>query len=84
MKFLQTIRVEELKQILDEIPRITLEEETIDLDLAFGRVLSKDIVSKIDVPHFRKSRMDGYAVVAEDTFVADENNSVALELKPEI
>ena len=38
MKFLQTIRVEELKQILDEIPRITLEEETIDLDLAFARV----------------------------------------------
>ena len=80
MKFLKTIRVEELKQILDEIPRITLEEELIDLDLAFGRVISENIVSAIDVPHFRKSRMDGYAVVVEDTFTADENNSIALEL----
>jgi len=80
MKFLKTIRVEELKQILDEIPRITLEEETIDLDLAFGRVISKNVVSAIDVPHFRKSRMDGYAVVAEDTFTADENNIISLEL----
>ena len=80
MKFLKTIRVEELKQILDEIPRITLGEETIDLDLAFGRILSEDIISAIDVPHFRKSRMDGYAVVAEDTFTADENNSIPLEL----
>ena len=80
MKFLKTIRVEELKQILDEIPKITLEEELIDLDLAFGRVISENVVSSIDVPHFRKSRMDGYAVVAEDTFTADENNSIALEL----
>jgi molybdenum cofactor synthesis domain-containing protein len=80
MKFLKTIRVEELKQILEEIPRIRLEEEIIDLDLAYGRVTSVDIISSIDVPHFRKSRMDGYAVVAEDTFTAGENNSVSLEL----
>ena len=80
MKFLKTIRVEELKQILYEIPRIALKEETIELDFAFGRVISEDIVSSIDVPHFRKSRMDGYAIVAEDTFNADENNTIALEL----
>ena len=80
MKFLKTIRVEELKQILDEIPKITLEEELIDLDLAFGRVISENVVSSIDVPHFRKSRMDGYAVVAEDTFTADENNNISLKL----
>jgi len=80
MKFLKTIRVEELKQILNEIPRIMLGEEMINLDLAFGRILSEDIVSAIDVPHFRKSRMDGYAVVAEDTFTADENNIIVLEL----
>jgi molybdenum cofactor synthesis domain-containing protein len=80
MKFLKTIRVEELKQILKEIPKITLNQEAIDIDLAFGRVTSEDIVSSIDVPHFRKSRMDGFAVVAEDSFTADENNSIALEL----
>ncbi|MFX1276581.1 MAG: molybdopterin molybdotransferase MoeA, partial [Promethearchaeota archaeon] len=38
----------------------------------------------INVPHFRKSRMDGYAVIAEDIFTADENNSIRLELIEQI
>ncbi|MFX1258570.1 MAG: gephyrin-like molybdotransferase Glp [Promethearchaeota archaeon] len=80
MKFLKTIGVEELKKILDSIPKINLEEETIRLDQAFNRVLSEDVISNIDVPHFRKSRMDGYAVIAEDTFTAEENNIITLQL----
>ena len=80
MKFLKTIGVDELKKILDSIPKINLEEETIVLDQAFNRVLSEDVVSNINVPHFRKSRMDGYAVIAEDTFTAEENNIIPLKL----
>jgi molybdenum cofactor synthesis domain-containing protein len=80
MKFLKTIGVDELKKILDSIPKINLDEETIVLDQAFNRVLSEDVVSNINVPHFRKSRMDGYAVIAEDTFTAEENNIIPLKL----
>ncbi|MFW9785573.1 MAG: molybdopterin molybdotransferase MoeA, partial [Candidatus Heimdallarchaeota archaeon] len=47
---------------------------------SFKRIISKDIVSRINVPHFRTSRMDGYAVIAEDTFEAEEDNLVELEL----
>ena len=79
MKFLETISVEELKSILNSISNLELEEEIINLEDCFNRVLSKDIKSNIDVPHFRKSRMDGYAVIAEDTFGAEENNSISLE-----
>ncbi|MFX1340206.1 MAG: gephyrin-like molybdotransferase Glp [Promethearchaeota archaeon] len=79
-KFLKTIRVEDLKNILDSIPKINLEVETIILDQTFNRVLSEDVVSNIDVPHFRKSRMDGYAVIAEDTFKAEEDNIIPLKL----
>ncbi len=80
MKFLQTIKVEEFKEILDSIPKIRVEEEIIPLKEAYNRVLFSDIISPIDVPHFRKSRMDGYAVIAENTFLAEEDNFIEFEL----
>lgn len=46
--------------------------ETVELPLAYGRVLAEDIYAPIDVPHFDRSTVDGYAVRAEDTFGADE------------
>ncbi len=80
MKFLKTISVDEFKNILNTIPKITTGEELIKLGDSFNRVISRDISSNIDVPHFRKSRMDGYAVIAEDTFGAEEDNFITLEL----
>ncbi|MHA1241139.1 MAG: hypothetical protein ACTSQU_10140 [Promethearchaeota archaeon] len=80
MKFLQTIKVEEFKNILESIPKIKIKEEIISLEEAYNRVLFRDIISPIDVPHFRKSRMDGYAVIAEDTFLAEEDNLIKFEL----
>lgn len=80
MKFLKAISVEELKDILDNIPPLTMEGELITLEKGFNRVISRDTESHINVPHFRKSRMDGYAVIAEDTFSADEDNLITLKL----
>lgn len=44
--------------------------ERIPLEQALYRVLAEDIISDLDVPHFRKSAMDGFAVMASDTFGA--------------
>jgi len=74
MKFLQTIKVEEFKEILEAIPKIKVNDEIIPLEDAYNRVLFRDIIGPIDVPHFRKSRMDGYAVIAE------EDNLIEFEL----
>jgi molybdenum cofactor synthesis domain-containing protein len=84
MKFLKTIGVEEFKNILESIPKLNMEEETINLEESFNRILSQEVKSNINVPHFRKSRMDGYAVIAEDTFSAEEDNVIQLELIEEI
>lgn len=46
--------------------------EVVELDAALGRVLATDIVSPVDVPSFDRSNVDGFAVVAEDTFGASE------------
>jgi molybdenum cofactor synthesis domain-containing protein len=80
MKFLQTIKVEEFLNILEAIPKVKTIEEIISLEEAYNRVLFSDIISPIDVPHFRKSRMDGYAVIAENTFLAEEDNFIEFEL----
>ena len=46
--------------------------ERVGLDEALGRVLAADVVSPVDVPSFDRSNVDGFAVVAEDTFGASE------------
>ena len=80
MKFLKAIQVEELKKLLNSIPKIVPEEEIIPLEEGFNRVVYRDIISDINVPHFRKSRMDGFAVIAEDSFGAEEDNLITLNL----
>ena len=46
--------------------------ENVPLDAALGRVLAAHVVSPVDVPSFDRSNVDGFAVVAEDTFGASE------------
>ncbi len=54
--------------------------ELVSIEEANGRVLSEEVMAPIDVPHFDRSAMDGYAVKAEDTFGASLHNPVTLEL----
>jgi putative molybdopterin biosynthesis protein len=46
--------------------------DTVPLDASLGRVLAADVISPVDVPSFDRSNVDGFAVVAEDTFGASE------------
>ena len=47
-----------------------LRSESVDVLSAGGRVLARDLVSPVDVPAFARAAMDGYAVIAEETFGA--------------
>jgi molybdopterin biosynthesis enzyme len=47
--------------------------EKVPVGEALGRVLAGPVKIEIDVPHFAKAAMDGYAVRAEDTFGASES-----------
>ncbi|MHA2281224.1 MAG: molybdopterin molybdotransferase MoeA [Promethearchaeota archaeon] len=80
MKFLKTIKVEEFKEILESVPILRKEDEKIGIEESFNRIVSRDVISRINVPHFQKSRMDGYAVIAEDTFEAEEDHLIRLGL----
>jgi len=51
---------------------------------AFSRVLAKDLVADENLPGFRRSCMDGYAVNAASTFGASESGPAWLNLKGSI
>jgi len=72
-QFLQVLdRDEAERRFRAAIQYAPLGTETIPLDAALGRVLAADVVSPVDVPSFDRSNVDGFAVVAEDTFGASE------------
>ena len=54
-----------LESILKSISSIKT-SECVDLKSAYGRILSKNIKSKINVPNYKNSAMDGYAVNVGD------------------
>jgi putative molybdopterin biosynthesis protein len=84
-QFLTVVTAEEAHRIFREAVRpAPLGEEYVRLEDALGRVVSRDIVSRIDVPFFDRSNVDGFAVRAQDTFGADEAHPVALTLTGEV
>src|SRR5262245_30541283 len=58
-----------IRLVMDEARALDRTERVPIID-ADGRVVAADIVSTVDVPPFDRAAMDGYAVVAEDTFGA--------------
>src|SRR6185295_20144010 len=58
----------------------TVGVETIRVAEAAGRVLARDLRAPMDVPHFTRSYMDGYAVRAADTATAAADAPVLLRV----
>jgi putative molybdopterin biosynthesis protein len=61
-----------------------LGEEVCPLANALGRVLSRNVISQVDVPGFDRSRMDGFAVRSADTTGATDDSPRTLLLNAEI
>jgi putative molybdopterin biosynthesis protein len=58
--------------------------EDVPLGEALHRVLARDVVAPLDVPSFDRSNVDGFAVRAEDTFGAAEDQPRTLRLNAEV
>jgi molybdopterin molybdotransferase len=54
--------------------------ESIPVARALGRVLADDLVAVVDLPHFHRANMDGYALRARDTFGASASIPAYLKL----
>jgi molybdopterin molybdotransferase len=73
------LEIDRARELVLESAR-PLEEETVTLDDALGRVLSRELRSTAPVPSFDSSAMDGYAVRSGDLDGAGEEMPVTLEL----
>jgi len=73
-----TIPLDEARALLREAAVPLDRTERIAIADASGRVVAQDIVSTVDVPPFDRAAMDGYAVIAEDTFRASADDPRSL------
>jgi molybdopterin molybdotransferase len=78
--FRDTIAVADAKALALEAAAPVERIERIPLRDAAGRVVAASAVSPIDVPPFNRAAMDGYAVVAGDTFGASRDHAKILRL----
>lgn len=78
-EFLNLMDLDEVKKIIDSLS-MERKIERINLSDAYQRVLAEDVHALIDLPPFNRASMDGYAVQAQDTFGASEDNPIILNL----
>ncbi len=78
--------VASLDEVFAVLDRIDVKPPIVEVSVwrALSRVLAEDFRSPLDVPHFNRAAMDGYAVIAKDTFGAEEENPVTLKLMGEV
>ncbi|UZW13782.1 molybdopterin molybdotransferase MoeA [Clostridium pasteurianum] len=84
MNFYNVVSVEEAKNIINCNFKLILKTELIDIKECNGRVLSKDITSPLNIPGFKRSMVDGYAVRFRDLQGASESMPSLLDLKGEV
>ena len=79
--FKEATKIEEARRIFYEaLPATSLPSESVPIHRSLNRILAEDVRAETSVPSFAKSAMDGYAVVAEDTFGTSPTNPSLLKL----
>ena len=72
-RYLRKTPLEEARELfLNRVDGTRLEDETVDVGQALGRITSEPVFARISSPHYHGSAMDGICVRAEDTFGATE------------
>lgn len=73
MKFFQVKSVEDTFSLIEEMIAPLTETRVLPLHEALHAIMAEDIYVRENVPGFRRSTVDGYAVKAQDTFGSSEN-----------
>ena len=76
--FFKVLPPEEARRLLLAVEPVGVEK--ILSVKARGRMLAEDLHSAVDLPHFHRAAMDGYAVKAKDTFGASQSLPAYLKL----
>ncbi|MBD3227566.1 MAG: molybdopterin molybdenumtransferase MoeA [Candidatus Lokiarchaeota archaeon] len=79
-KYYQALDINEVRKLLDQNFNFKPRNEYTKILKANGRKLAEDVIAPINVPHFDRSMRDGFAVMAKDTYAANEENPVVLDV----
>jgi molybdopterin molybdotransferase len=80
----ETIPLEDARELIEGAIRPLSRTVRVAIEDASGRALAENVVSTRDVPPFARAGMDGYAVVAEDTFGASRYEPRTLQVVEKI
>ncbi len=80
---LKKMRFSETRDMLLEYIN-PVDTETVSLEELCGRVIAEDVAARMNVPHYDRSPLDGYAVKSSDTASASEGSPVTLRIVCEI
>jgi putative molybdopterin biosynthesis protein len=78
-EFRELISVEQAHEIIKGLTLVRRTEK-VALQYALGRTLAEDVTSRVDVPSFDRAAMDGFALIARDTYAAKEDAPARLQL----
>lgn len=84
MELFNVVSVEEAKQIIDISFNYFLDCERVSIFESIGRICFEDIKAVCNIPEFKRSTVDGFAVSSKDVFGASEAIPSMLELKGEV
>jgi molybdopterin molybdotransferase len=68
------------KQLLDAVRKTKLPSESVPLEAALGRVLAQNAVSKVNIPGYDKTFIDGYAINPKDTIGASTSKPAVFKV----
>jgi molybdopterin molybdotransferase len=83
-EFLKLVTPEQALEILFRSVTPKIKVEAVQTQFASGRILAEDIESPQDLPDFRRSTVDGYAVQSKNTHGASESLPAYLNMIGEI
>lgn len=85
---MQLLKVDDLDTARGKLQEVfekkLLQTMMIKVEESLGYIVAADVISEIMIPQFRRSTVDGYAVVAKDTQGASDTIPVFLEMIEEV
>ena len=83
-EFLSLVTPDEALDLLFNALNPEVKSEIVQTEKALGKVTTEDILSSQNLPDFRRSTVDGYAVLAKETHGAGETLPAYLTIKDEV
>ncbi|MCL4456074.1 MAG: molybdopterin molybdotransferase MoeA [Nitrospirae bacterium] len=75
---------EALQRLLSSIPDTGITVERLRIEECYNRVIAADVIAPEDLPAFSRSTVDGYALIARDTFGAKDTSPAYINVRHEI